>query len=472
MNLLQLVFKQMRQRALSTWLTMLAVLLGVALAVAIMITMRGSEAIFGQNDFGYDVIVGAKGSPLQLTLNSVYHLDKSPGNIAYSLYEKMLRDPAYRPLVRIAVPTAVGDSYKNRRIVGTLPKMFGLNDDGTPVEPDRAFEYRPGKHYEIADGKVFGADKFEAVIGSEIPRLTGLKMGDEFQATHGIPQPGEQPDIHKPRWKVVGILKPTHTASDGVVYIPLTSFYCIAEHDVGLVAQEAIREGKNATTAVSALQAKDAEVKKAANKGEEEEVEHYTVRPDGTIDLQLPKDIWGLSAILVRSRSPFAAQTLMYNLNNGREAGAVNPASTMREFFDIFLRPSMLLLQAVSWLVLIVAAVGILVSIYNSVSARKQEIAILRALGATRGRIVTLLCVEAGLIGLFGGILGIFAGHLVGVGGSMYMEQLVGEGLPWLTIQRGEWIYLIAVVGIAVLAGLAPALKAYRTPVATNLVAG
>ena len=100
----------------------------------------------------------------------------------------------------------------------------------------------------------------------------------------------------------------------------------------------------------------------------------------------------------------------------------------MREFFDIFLRPSMLLMQAVSWLVLIVAAVGILVSIYNSVSARKQEIAILRALGATRGRIVTLLCVEAGLIGLFGGILGIFAGHLVGVGGSMYMEQLVGEG--------------------------------------------
>ena len=144
----------------------------------------------------------------------------------------------------------------------------------------------------------------------------------------------------------------------------------------------------------------------------------------------------------------------------------------MREFFDIFLRPSMLLLQAVSWLVLIVAAVGILVSIYNSVSARKQEIAILRALGATRGRIVTLLCVEAGLIGLFGGILGIFVGHLVGIGGSMYMEQLVGEGLPWLTIQRGEWIYLVAVVGIAVLAGLAPALKAYRTPVATNLVAG
>src|SRR5437764_12831846 len=147
MNLLQLVFKQMRQRALSTWLTMLAVLLGVALAVSLMITMRGSEAIFGQSDYGYDVIVGAKGSPLQLTLNTVYHLDKSPGHIAYSLYEKLLRDPAYRPLVRIAVPTAVGDSYKNRRIVGTLPKMFRLNGDGTPLPEDRVFEYRLGKHY-------------------------------------------------------------------------------------------------------------------------------------------------------------------------------------------------------------------------------------------------------------------------------------------------------------------------------------
>src|SRR5205814_10421125 len=140
MNLLQLVFKQMRQRALSTWLTMLAVLLGVALAVSLMITMRGSEAIFGQSDYGYDVIVGAKGSPLQLTLNTVYHLDKSPGNIPYTLYEKMLRDPNFRPLVRIAVPTAVGDSYKGRRIVGTLPKLFGFDDDGRRLPEERVFE--------------------------------------------------------------------------------------------------------------------------------------------------------------------------------------------------------------------------------------------------------------------------------------------------------------------------------------------
>src|SRR5436305_15091824 len=92
MNLFQLVFKQMRQRALSTWLTLLSVVIGVALAVAIMILQRESDHLFGQSDFGYDLIVGpSKGSPFQLTLNTVYHLDKSQGNIPYSLNEDLSR---------------------------------------------------------------------------------------------------------------------------------------------------------------------------------------------------------------------------------------------------------------------------------------------------------------------------------------------------------------------------------------------
>src|SRR5438552_5903067 len=142
MNLFQLVFKQMRQRALSSWLTTLSVLLGVGLWASVHIMQRESGVLFGQTEYGYDVIVGAKGSPLQLTLNTVYHLDKSPGNIPYTLYEKLLRDPNFRPLVRIAVPTAVGDSYKGRRIVGTLPKLFGFDDDGRRLSEERVFEYR------------------------------------------------------------------------------------------------------------------------------------------------------------------------------------------------------------------------------------------------------------------------------------------------------------------------------------------
>ena len=149
MNLFQLVLKQMRQRALSTWLTLLSVMLGVALAVAILLVQRGGRALFGQTDYGYDLIVGAKGSPLQLVLNTVYHIDRSPGNIPYSLYEQ-LNQPRH-PQVRLAVPFAVGDTYKGQRIVGTQLKLFGIADDGQPME--RPFEYRPGRRFEIAEGQ-------------------------------------------------------------------------------------------------------------------------------------------------------------------------------------------------------------------------------------------------------------------------------------------------------------------------------
>ena len=90
MNLLQLVFKQMRQRSLSTWLTTLTVLLGVALAVVILIVQREGTSLFGQTDYGYEVLIGNKGSPLSLVLNTVYHLDQSPGTIPYSVYSDLM----------------------------------------------------------------------------------------------------------------------------------------------------------------------------------------------------------------------------------------------------------------------------------------------------------------------------------------------------------------------------------------------
>jgi putative ABC transport system permease protein len=471
MNLFELVLKQMRQRALSTWLTMLSVTLGVALAVAIMLVQRGGRALFGQTDYGYDVLVGAKGSPLQLVLNTTYHLDRSPGNIPHALYEQL--DRPRHPQVRLAVPFAVGDTYKGQRIVGTTLKLFGIADNGQPME--RPFEYRPGRRFKVADGqgRLFHPAKFEAVIGADIPRLTGLKLGDKFQASHGMPSPGQAEDVHAEQWEVVGILEPTRTANDRVIFIPLISFYTIEEHEDALEAQAAVKAGIDPSRIGTGTRPATTQ----ARGGNHDDHEHATERasyfllPDGTIELKLPKDKWMISAILVKSRSAFGAQNLMWTINNRDEAAAVNPATVMREFFNVFLAPSAMLLSGIAFLVTVVAAVGILVSIYNSVSARKREIAILRALGATRVRILSLICAEAALVGLIGGVLGIITGHLIGAGGSVFLRRMVGEGIDWLVTSPAEWIYLGVVVVLAILAGLVPALKAYRTPVATNLVA-
>ncbi|HRK29627.1 MAG TPA: ABC transporter permease [Tepidisphaeraceae bacterium] len=453
MNIFQLVLKQMRQRALSTWLTLLSVMLGVALAVVIMLIRRESAVLFGQTDYGFDIIVGAKASSLQLVMNTVYHIDRSPGNIPYSVYKQLTESPQFRPAVRMAVPTAVGDSYQGQRIVGTIPQLFGMEDDGiTPIPANRTMQYRPGKRYEIAQGRVFHGQKFEAVIGADITKLTGLKLGDIFKATHGLPKPGETPDIHGEEWTVVGVLKETGTAADRVLYISLPSFYAMSGHDYAMKAQAAIRQGIDTSRA-------NAPGPTTA----------YDVRPDGTIELHLPESDWALSAVLVKSRSPFFASQMMYVMNNGQQAAAVNPASVMREFFNTFLQPTTRAWGAVAYLVNAVAIVAILVSIYNSVAARIREIAILRALGATRRRVMLTICLEAGLIGLAGGVLGIAAGHLLGALVSGYFQQTIGEGIRWWIVSREEWLYLLSVTVVSMLAGLVPAMKAYRTPVADNL---
>jgi putative ABC transport system permease protein len=379
----------------------------------------------------------------------------------------------------------VGDTYKSHRIVGTLPKLFGVDDEGKPLPPERVIEYRPDKRYTLAKGRVFHPLKFEAVIGADVAKQTGLGIGSTFHATHGNPAPGQIEDVHEEQWEVVGILSPTHTANDGVLFIPLVSFYTIAEHEVGLKAHEALRDaagqGQPGRPAAPTLPGRPklplpttrpAATAPDANGGEHHHEEDYHLDPDGTIHLDLPKTAWEVSAVLVKARAEFQASQLMYMINNSpMPVMAVNPASVMREFFDTFLKGSELLLLGLSALVTVVAAVSILVSIYNSVSARKREIAILRALGATRGKVLTLICVEAALVGLVGGLMGLVVGHLLAGAGAVFFERTLGERIDWLQPDLREWVYLGGVVVIAVLAGLVPGLKAYRTPVATNLVA-
>jgi putative ABC transport system permease protein len=385
------------------------------------------------------------------------------------------------------------------------------------LPPERVIEYRPGRKYALAQGRVFHPEKFEAVVGADVARKLGLGIGGKFQATHGNPAEGQQEDVHEHQWEVVGVLERTHTANDGVLFIPLVSFYAIAGHEEGLKAHQALREAvsvgpggrpglpaptgpttRPATSPAhddhdhehaeeekpSAQDAKPQAAEAHAHEGEEHEhegeeghddhahPEGFHVHEDGTIHVDLPKEAWEVSSVLVKARGGFQAQQLMYMINNApTPVMAVNPATEMRQFFETFLRGSTLLLLGLSALVTVVAAISILVSIYNSVSARRREIAILRSLGATRWKVLALICIEAGLIGLLGGLLGLVIGHLAAGAGSVFFEQTLGERINWLRPDRWELVYLGAVVVLAVLAGLVPGLKAYKTPVATNLVA-
>ncbi len=485
MNIFQLTFKQMRQRALSTWLTLLSVVLGVGLAVAILLLYREGDKLFSQADFGYDVIVGAKtGGKLNLVLNSVYQLGGAPVTINYSVYEDLLKNPN----VRWAIPWAVGDNYQGYRVIGTSTAILGNDDHDNPLPPGKAFEYRTGRHFELAAGRAFASRKFQAVIGNEVATKTDLRLGSKFKASHGAENTGLK-DEHDETWEVVGILKPTSTAMDRVIYIPAISAMAVPSHAkvIEQIAdlQAGATSGPAAATAhdehhddhdATALAADDDHddhhpAGAGGSAGEHHHHEaHYTLAPDGTINLNLPPEKWRLSAVLVRSAGQGLSQNIIFEVDNLPYATAVNPAREMRAFFDTFLKGSRAVLLVIAALVSMVAAVGILVSIYNSVSARLKEIAIIRALGATRGRVVTLICLEAGMVGLIGSVLGLILGHTLGGVGSVFFRRFVGEGIDYITVSPEELEYLLAVVVISVVAGLVPALKAYKTPVARNLM--
>jgi putative ABC transport system permease protein len=449
MNLVKIVIKNMRQRALATWLTGASVMLGVALAVAILLIKLGVQQRFEQGTLGYEMVVGAKGSPLQLVLNVVYNLDISLGNISWKLFEQLRNDKR----IKLAVPFSVGDNYKGFRIVGTTDAFF------------KDFEFEPGRKPELAAGRIFNFSEdalksafqeaaerarereakergeevkpapepapvehpFEAVVGSTVAEQTSLAVGQKFIAAHGVQPSAEAKEHTENPWTVVGILKPTHTAVDRAIYINLDSFYHIEGHELrGPTAPEKSEEKDN------------------------------------------DPDPGQVSSIVLKLRSPITAFGLYREINDREDAMAAFPAAEIRKLFDIVGNIDRLLLaQAI--LILIVAGVAIAVSIYNSMSERRREIAILRALGARRATIFSIVLLEAVTICLFGAAAGLVGGHLV-VGlanGALYKAS--GFVIPAFHIQPLEWYILAVAVILGAVAGLGPAVGAYRTDVAKNL---
>jgi hypothetical protein len=281
--------------------------------------------------YGFDVLVGARASPVELTLNTIYPVGISAGDIPFSIYGRLLTGGNLNKYVQIAVPMVVGDSLDGRYpIVGTLPKFFGVDDSGKELSVDQVLNYRPGLKLEFAEGHCFAPNKFEAVVGSDIPRLTGKAIGATFQATHGIPIPGHKPDVHPPAWRVVAVLARTHTAIDRTLYIPLLSFYTVSEHAAGMVALETLRDGASIDQIGPAV-AKYFEETPPSETADG--VQHFSSYDYDTVHktfkVTVSPEHWTLSAILVRSKGGIATVSLTYSINfSGEGIMAIDPEST------------------------------------------------------------------------------------------------------------------------------------------------
>jgi len=400
MSLWKIVLKNIVQRKLSSTLTSASIGLGVAVVVAILALRAQTRERFEQSAFGYELVVGPKQlGALQLVLNTVYHMETSPGNIPWSRYKELAAHKA----VSAAIPVSVGDSYGGARVVGTTPAFF---DAFTYPIDGRPFRFDPARLEQAMAGKE-AEGAFEAVIGYSAAVRTGLHRGDTFQPSHGVDAVG---DTHAEKWTVVGILQPTGTPNDRAIFINLDSFYEIKDH----------------------------------------------------------RQTSGISAVIVKTKGGSSADRLQYDLNQLPDVMAAAPARVMAEFFSKFDWIPLMFL-AVASLVVIMAAVSIFVAIYNSMSERRRAIAIMRALGARRGTVLSIVMMEAAALCAFGAVGGIVLGHAITAVAGAFLSSRSGVPLSALAFQPEELAVAAGVLVLGALAGILPALKAYRTDIADGL---
>lgn len=414
MNVLSLAWKGLRQRRLAAALTAFSTALGVGLVVAVGALRAGSRTAFDDAARGYDVVLaGPKTTALSATMNALFHVDRPSDTMGVEAWLDARRDPR----VLHAVPTAVGDVVRGFRVVGTLAELFDAIPDASG---------RPLRERVAPGGRLFADDGgFEAVVGAFAAARTGLSVGSTFTVTHGLEDEGH---AHDEEWKVVGVLEPTGTPADRAVYITLRSFFLVKGH-----------EGP-------------------ADPG-----------PAAVADADLGPEVRALSTAIVRLKNPASRFAAGRDWNAMPDVRASMPSEEVRRLFDI-VRGVDGLLQAVALLVLVSAGLSILAALLNAMQGRRREIAILRALGARRAQVFAVVVLEAVLVCLLGGVAGIVLGHLGVAGAAPHLLDEVGVRLGLGTADLGLWARLLGgVVVLGLLAGLLPALRAYRSPVARHL---
>lgn len=411
MLILDLAVKSLRNRLLSTSLTVGSIALSVALLVGVENVRVGIRESFSNTVSQTDLIVGAKGGTTQLLLYSVFGMGSPTANISWDTYQMWADHPA----VDWTIPYGLGDSHRGFRVIGTNESFY------------ERYRYRGGQALELAEGRP-AADVFELVLGADVSNELGYGLGDEVSVTHGLGATGFLNHDDKP-FEVVGILSKTFTPVDRAIYVTLEGI-------------EAIHFGwESGGPPLPGTGASREEIIAMENI----EITQVTSFFVGTTNR---RDV----LMLQREINEYQEEPMM----------AVIPGVALSEMWQGigYAEDG---LRVVTIFVVIVGLLGMLVSLYTSLNERRREMAVLRAVGAGPFRIVSLLVLESGVLASVGTLLGVGLVYLLLWLGQPVIESRVGLFIPIRPLGVVEWAFLTSVVTAGVVLGLVPALKAYRT---------
>ncbi|GHT37123.1 peptide ABC transporter permease [Planctomycetales bacterium] len=418
--------------------------LGVALIVTVLVIHGVLSDSFNKSAQGYDLIIAGKGSPLDVVLSTVFYLRPPVGDVPES-YLKQFTTGGYRHLVEEAIPVSIGHHFRGATIVGTTPDFFSK------------LRFMGDKKYSCTEGDFFKwTDDFGAVVGSRVKRKTGLKLGEEF-----TPELAQEVDTHHHPFKVTGFLAPTGTPNDSAVFVNINGFYDMHEHE----KEEEKHNHAHDDHAHGHTHNEEARKYSAILLMTKENV----VKPEGTaLDPNSP-DFDPAKALDERSYINTDVIELPRILDRTTDVQAVQPISEISSLLTNIIGNIQMVLIFLAVLVVLVAGIGMMVSIYNSMSERRQEIAVMRALGARRLTVMSIILLESILLSLGGGLLGLFFGHLLIGGMSPWITEYTGIIVRGWSFQLTEILLIPGLIILASAVGFLPAAVAYKQDVATSL---
>lgn len=410
-SIFHLVIGNLRSQPLSTSLTTLLTAVALALSLATLSLKEQAKTAFLNGSGGYDAVLGAKGSAVQLVLNSLFHLETSPGNIPWSLYETVKRDKG----VLRAYPLALGDSFRGYRIVGTLPELL-------TAPPTK------GVIPQFAEGRVFESTRRETVVGSEVADKTGLTVGSVIHPSHGLNEHGHS---HDETYLVVGVLKPTNSPLDRILWIPLEGVHRMDGH--------VLQHGS----------------------------EIYRAKPGEKI----PDDFKEISAVLIEFTSAQYGMSLSRKINRGEPPAtlAFPVAQVVTEIFER-IGWAHKLLSLFALMVLVVSSGAILICLTVSAQLRRRDYALLRSLGMPRRRLASLLIWEGIGTTLFGAVLSLPLTLLFSSLASNWVHDATGVHLNVLQFSSQTAWVLVAALILGGMAGILPAARVYSQDLSSQLV--
>lgn len=407
-HLLMLAIKSAWNRRFTLSLTVMAIALSVSMLLGVERLRDQAHEGFSHSIAGTDLVIGARTSPVQLMLYAVFRIGEATNNMTWASYQDITKNP----LVAWSIPISLGDSHHGFPVLGTTPNYF------------TNFHYGDAQLLSFVQGKPF-KETFDAVLGAEVAKQLGYKLGDHITLSHGMGSAGLPEHANKP-FTVVGILAPTGTPVDRTVHISLEAITAIHLDWVGGAPMPGF--------SIPAQYVKK-------------------------FDLA-PKEITAALIGLKNRAAVFKVQRDVNNYDKEPLLG-VMPGVALEQLWQVVNVAEKSLL-AVSAMVVVVGLSGLVAVVLAGLNERRRELAILRSVGAKPRDVFILLTCEGLFVTFLGIILGVLLLTLLTIVLAPMAQSRYGIVIQASWVSLGELNLLLSILAVGLLASLVPGYRAYK----------